>query len=273
MLVSHGDDVHFERLRSYVESYDMAETNNYRQIQEWMDLLSFIDYWVFEFYCGAHDHEVNIRYWRPRTPDGKWRWLAFDMDSWREWDHDIFEYFFGEDEEEVLLLPQLLKNKDFFHLLANRMCDMLNTAMSPESAKGFIHKITKTIEPEIDRERERWKGKHRYVKKGAQIARFMEHAEKRPAYLRQAFLDFYKIKGKEIKVNLKVKGPGKIKINTITPQSYPWKGAYLGKIPITLEAQPNEGAIFKTWSNTKLGSNSQIKITRTEDFEIEAVFE
>jgi hypothetical protein len=273
MLVSHGDDVHFDRLRSYVESYDMTEPNNYRQIQEWMDLLSFIDYWVFEFYCGAHDHEVNIRYWRPRTPDGKWRWLAFDMDSWREWDHDIYEYFFGEDEEEVLLLPQLLKNKDFFHLFANRMCDMLNTAMSPESAKGFIQKITKKIAPEVDRERERWKGKHRYVKKGAQIARFMEHAEKRPAYLRKAFLDFYKIKGKEIKVNLKVKGPGKIKINTITPESYPWTGAYLGNIPITLEAQPNEGATFKNWSNPTLEQNSLIKITRTEDFEIVAVFE
>lgn len=273
MLESHGDDVHFERLKSYVESYDMTEENNYRQVQEWMDILSFIDYWVFECYCGAHDHEVNIRYWRPKTPDGKWRWLAFDMDSWREWDHDIFEYFFGEDEEEILLLPQLLKNKDFFNLFANRMCDMLNTAMSPQSAKGFIQKITQKIAPEIDRERERWKDEHKYVKKGAQIARFMEHAEKRPAFLRQAFLNFYKLKGQQIKVNLKVKGPGVIKINTITPEEYPWSGTYLGDIPITLHAQPNEGATFKGWSNSKFGKASQIKITQQNDFEIEAVFE
>ncbi len=273
MLVSHGDEDHFERLNSFVESRDMTEPNNYRQVQEWMDILSFIDYWIFECYCGAHDHEVNIRYWRPKTPDGKWRWLSFDMDSWREWDHDIFDYYFGDDEEEVLLLPHLLKNKDFFHLFANRMCDVLNTAMSPESAKGFVKKITKRIESEVDRERERWKGEHQYVEKGAQIARFMGHAEKRPAYLRKAFMNFYKVNGKEIRVNLDTDGPGTIKINTITPEDYPWSGIYLGSIPITLEALPNNGAVFKGWSDPNLGKDPKISLTRKEDFEIRAIFE
>jgi hypothetical protein len=272
-LVSHGDEDHFDRMLSYVESYDMTESNNYQQVLKWIDVLSFIDYWVFECYCGAHDHEVNIRYWRPKTPEGKWRWISFDMDSWREWDHDIFEYYFGEDEEEVLLLPQLLKNKEFFNLFGNRMCDMLNTGMSSTNAAGLIKKITQKIEPEVDRERQRWAKEHRYVEKRAQIARFTEHAEKRPAYLREAFLNFFKVDGKEIKVNLKVNGHGTIKINTITPKSYPWTGVYLGSIPITLEAIPMNGSTFKGWSDPKQGNTPIIKITSLEDFEIKAIFE
>lgn len=273
MLVKHGDDVHFDRMRRYIESYDMTEPNHYRQVQQWMDVLSFIDYWIFECYSGAHDYEVNIRYWRPRTQDGKWRWLAFDMDSWREWDHDIFEYYFGDEDEQVVMLPYLLKNKDFFHLFANRMCDVLNTGMSPESARGFVRKITQKIEPEIDRERERWKDEHEYVEKGSQIARFMEHAAKRPAYLRRAFLNFYKVKGREIKVKLKVKGQGSIQVNTITPKSYPWTGVYLGGIPITLEARPDESSSFSHWSTPELRQDSKIEVNLMDDVEIEAIFE
>ena len=271
-LVSHGDDDHFNRMKDFIESRDMTQSENYHQVLKWMDVLSFIDYWIFESYCGAHDHEVNIRYWRPKTPDGKWRWISFDMDSWREWDHDIFEYYLGGDEE-VLLMPQLLKNKEFFHLFANRMCDVLNTSMSPENAQALIQKITQKIAPEVDRERQRWTGEHRYVKKGAQIARFMEHAEKRPSYLRNAFVNFFKVPGKEIHVTLKAKGPGTIKINTITPENYPWSGIYLGSIPVTLEAIPNQGSVFKGWSDTEKASTPRITVDSLKDFEIEAVFE
>ena len=105
------------------------------------------------------------------------------------------------------------------------------------------------------------------------MARFMEHAAKRPAYLRRAFLNFYTLKGREIKVKLKVKGQGSIQVNTIIPESYPWTGVYLGGIPITLEAKPDEGSSFSHWSTPELKQDSQIEINRMDDVEIEAIFE
>jgi hypothetical protein len=74
-------------------------------------------------------------------------------------------------------------------------------------------------------------------------------------------------------VKLKVKGQGSIQVNTIIPESYPWTGVYLGGIPITLEAKPDEGSSFSHWSPSELGHNSQIEINRMDDLEIEAIFE
>jgi hypothetical protein len=101
----------------------------------------------------------------------------------------------------------------------------------------------------------------------------MEHAAKRPAYLRRAFLNFYKVKGREIKVKLKVKGQGSIQVNTITPKSYPWTGVYLGGIPITLEARPDESSSFSHWSTPELRQDSKIEVNLMDDVEIEAIFE
>lgn len=271
-LIAHGDDEHFERLRSFATSSDPESDDYFTQIDQWMDVMSFIDYWIFECYCGAHDHNVNIRYWRPKTPDGKWRWISFDMDSWREWDHDIFEYYDMEDKQPLLFLD-LLKNKTFAHQFGNRMCDMLNTTMSSENTQALIRQITGRIEPEIERERQRWKGEHKYVKKGSQVKRFTKHAKKRPRILRETLFSYLGIEAKSIKLTLEVEGKGKIRINTIQPKTFPWKGKYLGTIPVTLEAIPEEGSKFLGWSPEEHGANPIIEVVSEENLKIVARFE
>jgi hypothetical protein len=271
-LVAHGDDDHFERLRTFATTSDPSSDEFFPQINQWMDISSFIDYWVFECYCGAHDHNVNIRYWRPRTTDGKWRWISFDTDSWREWDHDIFDYYSTEDKQPLLFLD-LLKNETFSHLFANRMCDMLNTVMSPENTRALIGKITQRIEPEIDRERTRWESEHQYVEKGSEIKRFTKHAKKRPRVLRKTLLEHLGLKPKTFDLTVKVTGNGTIRINTIHPRSYPWTGVYMKKIPVTLEAIPQPGATFTGWSLKEFGTDPIITIDGKKELEIIARFD
>ena len=271
-LVAHGDAKHFERLRSFITSRDPNSDDYFNQVAQLMDISSFIDYWVFECYSGAHDHKVNIRYWRPRTSEGKWRWISFDMDSWREWDHDIFEYYSDESKRPLFLLD-LLKNETFTHLFANRMCDMLNTAMSPANTQTLIGKIVHAIEPETERERKRWEGEHQYVAKGEEVKRFMKHAKKRPKHLRNSFLSHAGMNTGPIKITLKTKGDGTIRINTIQPEIFPWKGTYLGNIPITLEAIPQEGSTFSGWLPEEHGSNPVITVKSSEDLKMIARFE
>ena len=41
----------------------------------------FIDYWILEVFVGNYDWlSNNIKYFRPRSGEDKWRWLIWDLD-------------------------------------------------------------------------------------------------------------------------------------------------------------------------------------------------
>lgn len=255
-LVSHGDRHHYQGLLDFLETEDMSLPENYAWIEKRVDVLSLIDYWIFELYSGAHDIEVNIRYWRPRTPKGRWRWLSFDMDSWNAWDDESFEYYLGG-EHEVELLPELFENERFLHLFANRLCDYLNTVMSESNVVRLVESITAAIEPEIKRERQRWNGEHRYEKRGSQKKWIIDRAAKRPIFLRKDFRTYFGIAGEDATVILDVRGKGKIRVNTIEPDNYPWSGIYLRGVPVVLEALPADGWEFQGWTGVNEGGDSE----------------
>ena len=153
------------------------------------------------------------------------------------------------------------------------MCDSLNTVMSSENTKRLVRQITDAIEPEITRERERWKEGHRFEQRGSQIKLFMEFAEKRPGHLRDEFIRFFELEGEQALVRLNVQGNGSIKVNTITPSRFPWKGTYFSAIPIRLEAQPKKGHRFVGWSDSNLGQSPSISITPEDGMTVTALFE
>nr|MCS5623269.1 lamin tail domain-containing protein [Candidatus Neomarinimicrobiota bacterium] len=67
-------------------------------------------------------------------------------------------------------------------------------------------------------------------------------------------------------------GGGKIKINTITPENYPWGGYYYPNIPIEVSAEPDTGYIFSGWAQFPDSSES-MKIQITDGFTLTAMFE
>jgi hypothetical protein len=51
-------------------------------------------------------------------------------------------------------------------------------------------------------------------------------------------------------------GAGKIRINSIVPESYPWEGIYFDGIPVKLTAIANEGFVFSNWNDNSIISNT-----------------
>ena len=74
--------------------------------------------------------------------------------------------------------------------------------------------------------------------------------EQRPKFTLPYMKNFLGLKGDIVDLNIKVKGKGKIQINTIIPEMIngEWTGKYFSRIPIIIRAIPDNGYNFKGWS-------------------------
>jgi len=89
--VVEGDDQdysYYEDLIEYAQQHELSLNVFYREIEEMMDIQSYIEYICFETYVANADSiENNYSCWRTRTIsdkpyyDGKWRWIIYDSEQ------------------------------------------------------------------------------------------------------------------------------------------------------------------------------------------------
>ena len=80
--IDEGDDSHWNAMLNYLNSHDMTEKDHYEYLNTQMDMENFIAYMGHCIYVGKWDWpNNNDASWRPRTPDGRWRWIQFDMET------------------------------------------------------------------------------------------------------------------------------------------------------------------------------------------------
>ncbi len=77
-----GDASHWNAMMNYINTNDMSIRENYEYIKTQMDVDNFIAYIGHCIYVGKWDWpNNNDASWRPRTQNGKWRWIQFDMET------------------------------------------------------------------------------------------------------------------------------------------------------------------------------------------------
>lgn len=274
LKVVEGDSLHYLKMLEYMKRNDLENDSVFERLYSMMDVESLMDYWIFEIYSATHDYRVNIRMWRPKTPDGKWRWIAFDEDSWGKVDEKSLHDFTSEDyPSSIYILGAMFLNEKFRIRFINRYADLLNTVLLPKNVHRLIDEIQGVIKDEKQRDYDRWRNLVNFVKPGSQIAMLKEFAEKRPDTLRNEVLERFELLGMTT-VKLNVEGKGKILVNTITPTEFPWSGIYFKEIPVQLTAIPEPGHRFKGWSDAKLGQRETVTVNLQEDeYILTALFE
>lgn len=132
-----GDKHSIEALIEYAKTKDLSKDENYREICQWIDIDSFIDYYVVQIYIDSYDcsETYNMMAWKTRTidthnpyADGKWRWIPYDIDlSLRDYQinnltenprENIQPYF------EHTILKALLQNDEFSRRFKERFCQI-----------------------------------------------------------------------------------------------------------------------------------------------------
>lgn len=80
--VDEGSASHWNNMMNFLRSNDMQEPANYAYLKTQMDMDNFIAYMWHCIYVGKWDWpNNNDASWRPRTADGKWKWIQYDMET------------------------------------------------------------------------------------------------------------------------------------------------------------------------------------------------
>lgn len=303
-LVEGDGEADYLQLVNYITNNSLAVQANYDYMLTRIDPESFKDYFISNIFLENADWPVNnIVYWRkntaftPNAPyghDGRWRWMAHDMDD-----------TFGISNDDIslnslaaataangpgwpnapwstLLLRKMLDNPGFKNQFINRFADLLNTSFLSSRMLSTMADMKAEIAPDVAEHFSRWEvpldsGDWEYF-----LGRQADFANQRPAFQRNHIRSKFGI-ASNINATLNVSAPehGYIKMNTIdvktgtdgiTSNPYPWTGIYFSNIPVTMKAIANPGFIFSHWTGASDSTDAEITLTPAANFNVTAVF-
>lgn len=151
-----GSTEHYDSLLSFIDKNDLAITENYEYIQTQMDVSNYIEYLIHEFYFSNLDWPYNnIIYFRPQTPDGRWRWIMYDLDVTFKYTYrraiENFINSMGEENPEwaTFLGRNLFENESFQNQFAERFEYHLNHKLHRDSLAPKVCYLKSLFEPQV----------------------------------------------------------------------------------------------------------------------------
>lgn len=162
--VRAGSMDNYNKLINYVKTHDMRNQEYYNYVKTQVDIQELINYWVVQTYYGNTD-TGNIRFWRERTDEGKWRWVLFDQD-WAMWPtmytqvdlsypmepygHGIGNCF------STSLTYNLYKNAEFRDLYLQTFAKHMKTTFKPDRMLKIFNEVKSKYETEMPYHLDRW---------------------------------------------------------------------------------------------------------------------
>ena len=304
-VINDGDFVNYSNMFNYISNNSLTVQANYDYVQTRLDKENFKDYYITNIFLENTDWPVNnIHYWRKRTAgyepnapegqDGRWRWLAHDMDDTfaiSNSDINLNSLAAATDPNgpdwpnapfSTLILRKLLENDSFRLEFINRFADLINTSFSTSNVLGTMAQMKSVLNPEMPQQFARWQAPENNGDWNYFLNNQTNFANQRPAFQRNHIRSQFGITS-NINATLNVSDitNGYIKMNTIdikdgtpsiTGNPYPWTGIYFSNIPVTIKAIAYPGYTFSHWTGASSSTNDEITINSASSFSVTAVF-
>ena len=133
---------------------DMSESQNYKYICDNININSLIDYFILQAYSRNRDIGGNIRYFYS-SEIGKWQYAYYDFD-WAFFKSGGWFDILTNGEQYSVIINRLFLNSEFKSAFCNRLAYLLDTTLSDDNVLSVINRFHDTLQPEIERERQRW---------------------------------------------------------------------------------------------------------------------
>ncbi|RPI01741.1 MAG: T9SS C-terminal target domain-containing protein [Calditrichaeota bacterium] len=294
-LVIEGDADHYNALIDFLLAHDLNVRKNAEFVETQMNVRNFLTYMAVQIWLANHDGPGhNCKFWRPREDEGRYRWILYDTDHSFGMRLFIPNYHYAPDAymddtiayyreengpswpnppESTFLFRKILENSSFQHLFINVLADLMNSRFSEDATAGLYLQVKKTIEPEIDRQLQRWGGDKKQWLVNAEVVD--DFIANRNSYLQEYIIEEFSLDGlAEIQLAIEPEGAGMLQLNSLTCKSFPWSGIYFKGVPFSLSAIPFAGFRFSDWQGIgETVAASEISITPAGDIKITARFE
>ncbi len=280
-----GDWDNFHNMKTFADTADLAETENYESMKEMMDINNFSEYWIHVVYYGNYDWlSNNMKFWRSRDPAGRWRWIHWDLDhglglpyytysdpSWNtlEWSTSTLSDRPWNGYNTVLI-RNLLENGEFRNGFINRFADLLNSTFKPETMILVVDSLTELLDNDIPRQFERWGSTYNNWQDALDNLR--NYIYNRPDSVWEHLAGKFNLEDpNKLTLNVIPENAGEIEVNYITVNQFPWEGKYFEEVPISIRAIPNEGYELESWNGNDT-THTELTFSLDNDIEYTAYF-
>ena len=250
LLVVEGTMDHYNTMTNYILNNDLNNPVVYGQIQQWMNIDSFIDHLVMTLFCANTSWGHNREWWRSRDEDGKWQWMIVDLDRG-----------FNVNNSNMNLLDNLMDNYWLFKNLLNgqffqdrfiqRAAAHLSNTFLPERINTIVDSLSGTIALEMPRHIDRWgnQGGVSSMNNWAdELDEIKQFSENRNNTVLNQFINELNLDG-TVQVTIAVEPPnaGKVSVNDVSVIHPDGEGTYFKNKPISILALPLPGYQFVGW--------------------------
>jgi len=200
----------------------------------------------------------NMKFWKSTSYDKKWRWILHDLDwTFGLWGappyFDLMPIALKQDTCEFTnMFLKMLENQKFRDRFINKFADLMNSVFLNVRMKKALDSMAAEIELEMQRHINKWGAKDQtYQKWQGELSNIRIFIKERADWQREHIVNFFNLEGSsKVALNINIKGSGQIKINTLDISEFPWEGFYFNKIPVTIQAVPGAGYVFKGWKTS-----------------------
>lgn len=199
----------YQAMVTYAKEHDLSDPSHYAYICSLMDVENFAEYCALEIYVGNTD-TGNIKYWRSKQLDNKWRWIPYDFD-WAlnyddgtkdveyttGWRRDFFTKYFhekghGANKGFSTVLSRALLQNDSFRALFLQKCAFMYRAFETEGMIARIDELEANISAEMEFDCARWKD-IRYTTWQTRVNRLRESAKNVPEYFLKYVQQYFRL--------------------------------------------------------------------------------
>ncbi|MFT5844487.1 MAG: hypothetical protein ACI8QW_000348 [Saprospiraceae bacterium] len=206
----------YDSLVDFIENNGLEDNSNYEYVKTQIDIKNYIDYTISELFFKNYDWPANnTKLWR-KIPDGKWRWVLYDIDA--GFGNENFNMLIHATKNDpsitwpnspssTLLFRKLLQNELFKTEFISRYVEILNGQFNTETMTNKLDSIKAIYEPEIIPHIERWNYPNTLNDWELDIQdELSSFIEKRPCVVREHIVSFFELTSFDFYCNSTVNG-------------------------------------------------------------------
>lgn len=252
-------------LQWWATNRDLSQEANYKVVADSFDLDNLVDYYAAQIFISNWDWpQNNVKYWRDREGNRKWRMILWDTDlslglyDLNEVTYNALSNVVDSDDATKNPVTDIFKNMldyiPFRNRFVNRYADLLNTVFQPTFLDHYLYALKDTIDEEMEEHSIRWNRWKNFDNAVREADDF--YTARVPIARNEIRAQFQLVKQVNVTLQVLPAGSGTIQINSVVPSSYPWTGVYFDGVPVTITVLPAPGCTFSHWSIPGLPSNN-----------------
>lgn len=256
-----GDPNHYWQSLDALWALEPSSPDYLEEADALFDMEYLADYIIGQSWIGNADWPYNnIKISRNDATAYRWRFTTIDLElslapnGWTDCYWNGLEHVFNQGEFHPFTGPwtRSLQHEAYRNYSINRFADLLNSSYRVDRLLAIENTHFERWVVEMPNEYQRW-GNPWDVP--GQMNEFIARHEAlqndlicKSEVIRDQVQEQFDLSG-QVSLTLDVipAGAGKIHINTIEPDGYPWDGIYFHGVPVSLTADANEGYAFVAW--------------------------